>query len=144
MAVHGDPASDGAQHRRPGHLIDREANNRRLAEHLGCVVKKDDASIEWTRTPNPTPGGAPLLQRLRVDHEDCYSIWDLHVGIDGWVRSPRSSGRWTIDEVEAWLAARLPNEPCPCRWGRRPCIAPGGLGHSGRHTWARPTNRPSS
>lgn len=90
-------------------LAGRELKNQRLAEQLGCMVKKDDATIEWTHTPNPIPGGAPLVHRVRVDHEDCYSIWDLHVGIDGWVRSPRPSGRWTIDEVEAWLAARLPN-----------------------------------
>ena len=144
MAAHGDQHADGAQHRPPGHLVEREANSRRLAEQLGCEVKKDDASIEWTHTPNPIPGGAPLLQRFRVDHDDCYSIWDLHVGIEGWVRSPRPSGRWTIDEVEAWLAAQVPDEPCPCRWRRRPCIAPGGLGHGGPHTWARPTERPSS
>jgi hypothetical protein len=144
VAVQGDPHSDGGHRRRTSQLRGREANNRRLAAQVGCAVKKDDASIEWRHTPSPTPGGAPLLQRLRVEHDDCYSIWDMHFGAEDWVRSPRPSGRWTIEEVEAWLAARVPNEPCPSRWGRRRCIALGGLGHAGRHKWARATEAQSS
>lgn len=144
MPVQGDQPSDGTQDRRPINLMAREANNKRLAEQVGCVVKKDGASIEWRQTPSPSPGGPPLLRRLPVDHDDCYSIWDLHFGAEGWVPSPRPSGRWTIEEVEAWLAAREPNEPCPSRWGRRPCITLGGLGHTGPHKWARLTDRQSS
>lgn len=139
MAVHRAQHSDGSQDRRPTNRMAREANNKRLAEQVGCVVKKDGASIEWRHTLSPTPGDPPLLQRLRVQHDDCYTIWDMHFGAEDWVRSPRPSGRWTIEEVEAWLAARVPNEPCPSRWGRRRCIALGGLGHAGRHKWARPT-----
>jgi hypothetical protein len=144
VAVQGDQHSDGSKDRRPINLMAREANNKRLAEQVGCVVKKDGASIEWRHTPSPTPGSPPLLHRLRVQHDDCYTIWDMHFGAEDWVRSPRPSGRWTIEEVEAWLAARVPNEPCPCRWGSRPCIALGGLGHAGRHPWARLTEPRSS
>jgi hypothetical protein len=120
-------------------LAGREFETRCLAEQLGCEVRRDQATLEWRWTRNPIPGAAPLKQRLPVDHHDRYTIWDLRFGLERWVRSPRSSGRWTIEEVEAWLAGQEPNGPCPSTRGRRPCIAVGGLGHRSPHAWASPT-----